>query len=158
MDPIEPRASKAAVAVEQLRRERIETMLALMPIPDDQCRRRVEWWGRNQTINQRLRAFTSHTLDHYQHLLRLLQARGRMLSEAELLLIDAHESLAQFEALVLALDDDAFEAAGPAEGDWSARQVLEHVIENERLYRENIVAGLNGAAPVPTPTIGGAGG
>ena len=137
-------AGLARNAVAELRAEREETLAALLRLPDEACGRRVEWWGRSQTVNQRLRAFTGHANDHFQHLIRLLQARGRKLTEAQLLMMKAHAALAEFEVLVLALDDEEFKETGPNDGDWSAEQVLAHVIENERLYRENIVDGLAG--------------
>lgn len=64
----------------------------------------------------------------------------------------ANAAQAEFEALVLALDDADFEATGPVEGDWSAAQILEHVINNEREYRESIVTGLAAQADgAPAP-------
>jgi hypothetical protein len=145
---MEPSAyGRAAEAVAELQAERAKTLRELLPLTDEECGRRVEWWGRPQTVNARLRAFTGHAHDHFQHLHRLLQARGHMMTEAQLLLIRANAAMAEFEALVLSLDDEAFEATGPVEGDWSARQILEHVIDNERKYRENIVNGL--AVPAP---------
>jgi hypothetical protein len=133
---------RAADAVAKLQTERAKTLRELLPLADEACRQRVEWYGRPQTVNAQLRGFTGHVHDHFQHLHRLLQARGHMMTEAQLLLIQANAAMAEFEALVLSLDDDAFEATGPVEGDWSARQILEHVIDNERKYRENIVTGL----------------
>jgi hypothetical protein len=133
---------RAEQQVSVLREERARTLRTLLSIPDEACATRVEWWGRKQTINQRLRAFTGHADDHFQHLHRLLQARGHRFTEAQLLMMKAHAALAYFEVLVLSLDDAEFDATGPNEGDWSAGQVLEHVINNEREYRENILAGL----------------
>jgi hypothetical protein len=139
---------RAAAAVAELQAERAETLRQILPLTDEECGQRVEWWGRSQTVNQRLRAFTGHAHDHFQHLHRLLQARGRPITEAQLLMMRANAALAEFEALVLSLDDTEFEATGPNEGDWSAAQVLEHVIGNEKAYRESIVEGL--ATPKPT--------
>jgi hypothetical protein len=136
---------RAAAAVAELQVERAETLRQLLRLSDEDCGRRVEWWGRSQTVNQRLRAFTGHAHDHFQHLHRLLQARGRPITEAQLLLMRANAAMAEFEALVLSLDDTEFEATGPVEGDWSAAQILEHVINNEREYRESIVSGLAGS-------------
>jgi hypothetical protein len=133
---------RAAAAVAELQAERGETLRQLLPLTDAACGQRVEWWGRSQTVNQRLRAFTGHAHDHFQHLHRLLQARGRPITEAQLLLMRANAAMAEFEALVLSLDDAEFEATGPQEGDWSASQILAHVIGNERDYRESIVTGL----------------
>lgn len=134
--------SQAELAIARLQAERAATLRLLLRLPDSDCGRKVNWWGREQTINQRLRAFTAHALDHFQHLHRLLQARGRPFTEAQLLLMKANAAMAEFEAMVLALSDEEFLAVGPVDGDWSAAQVVEHVVETEREYRENIAASL----------------
>ena len=134
--------SRAERAISQLQAERAATLRLLLRLPDSECGRKVSWWGREQSINQRLRAFTAHALDHFQHLHRLLQARGRPFTEAQLLLMKANAAQAEFEAMVLALTDEEFGAQGPVEGDWSAEQVVEHMVETEREYRESIAAGL----------------
>jgi hypothetical protein len=138
----EQQLSLAEQAIAQLQAERAQTLRLLLRLPDSECSRKVNWWGREQTINQRLRAFTGHALDHYQHLHRLLQARGRPFTEAQLLLMKANAALAEFEAMVLALSDEEFLADGPVDGDWSAGQVVEHVVLKEREYRENIASAL----------------
>lgn len=134
----------AEQAVDELRAERRETLRSLLPLTDEQCATRVPSEGRLQSVNQVLRAFTSHELDHFQHLVRLLEARGRHFTEAELLLMKAHAALAEFEVLVLSLTDEEIDAVGPNDGDWSARQVLAHVIGNEQKYRQRILSGLGG--------------
>jgi hypothetical protein len=131
-----------ASTIQGVRRAVPVSELLLLRLPDEDCSRKVSWWGREQSINQRLRAFTSHALDHFQHLHRLLQARGRPFTEAQLLLMKAHAAQAEFEAMVLALTDEEFAAGGPVEGDWSARQVVEHMVDTEREYRENIALAL----------------
>jgi uncharacterized damage-inducible protein DinB len=134
--------SEAERAIARLRAERATTLRLLLRLPDEDCARKVTWWGRQQSINQRLRAFTAHALDHFQHLHRLLQARGHRFTEAQLLLMKAHAAQAELEAMALALTDEEFAAEGPVEGDWSARQVVEHMIETEREYRESIAFAL----------------
>lgn len=143
----------AEAAIAELQQERAETLRALLDLTDDDCRRPVQQAGRQQSVNQVLRAFTSHVLDHHQHLVRLLQARGRRFSEAELLLAKANAAMAELEVAFLALPDDEFLATGPVDGDWSAKQVLDHVIGNERKYRGNIVTGLRSPAE-PGPAEG----
>ena len=54
----------------------------------------------------------------------------------------ANAAMAEFEAMVLALSDEEFLAQGPVDGDWSAEQVVEHVVAKEREYRENIASAL----------------
>ena len=75
----EQQPSLAEQAIAGLQAERAKTLRLLLRLPDAECSRKVSWWGREQTINQRLRAFTGHALDHFQHLHRLLQARGQAL-------------------------------------------------------------------------------
>ena len=62
------------------------------------------------------------------------------MTEAQLLLMKAEAAQAEFSALVRSLSDAEFAQTGPNEGDWSAAQILEHVINNERKYREAILA------------------
>lgn len=138
----ERKPSDAERAIERLQAERAATLRLLLRLPDADCSRKVTWWGRQQSVNQRLRAFTGHALDHFQHLHRLLQARGHKFTEAQLLLMKAHAAQAEFEALVLSLTDEEFAAEGPVEGDWSARQVVEHMVDTEREYRESIAVAL----------------
>jgi hypothetical protein len=125
-------------AVAHLESERAETLRTLLGLGDADCRTPVEWYGRKQTVGHMLRLFTSHSLDHFQHLHRLLQDRGRKFTEAQLLLMKAHAAQAEFEALVLSLSDEEFLQTGPGEEDWSAAQILEHVMQSERNYREAI--------------------
>jgi hypothetical protein len=125
--------------------ERAETLRALLPIENEDCAVRMDWSGSKRTVGNMLRVFTSHSLDHYQHLIKLLQARGERFTEAQLLLMKAQAAHAEFQALVLSLDDDAFSATGPVEGDWSAGQIVEHLTKAERDYRVAIVAAVEEA-------------
>jgi len=149
MDSTAPNArtaqSRAEHAVAELRRERAETLHALLGLPEDDVKERIDWRGTPQSVNIRLQLFSGHLFDHQQHLLKLLAARGRSLSTAEYMLMKAAAEMAQFEVLCLALSDADFTATGPAEGDWSAQQIIEHVTSTERGYRERLLAGLEGA-------------
>jgi hypothetical protein len=134
--------SLARQAVAELRRERTATLDALLDLSEDDVKERIDWRGTPQSVNLRLQLFSGHLLDHQQHLLKLLAARGRTLSTAEWMLMKAAGEMAQFEVLCLALDDAEFTAGGPEEGDWSAQQIIEHVTSSERGYRERLLAGL----------------
>jgi hypothetical protein len=130
---------RAEQAVGKLRAERDETLRKLLDWKDEDCHMKVPWYGRETTVGHMLRNFTSHELDHFQHLHRLMAARGQQLSEANLLLMKAQAALAEFEVMAMSLSDEEFERPGPKEGDWSAAQVVEHVIEQERVYRDAIL-------------------
>ena len=129
-------------AAARLVAERTITLRALLGLTDEECAGSAELEGRPQRIGRLLRTFTSHSLDHFQHLHRLLQARGRPMTEAQLLLMKAEAAQAEFTALLRSLNDEEFAQTGPNEGDWSASQILDHVIDNERKYRGAILAAL----------------
>ena len=137
--------SKAEQAVAVLREERAQTLRALSGLTDADLATRIEWRGGPQAVNARVMGFGTHTIDHQQHLLRLLFARGRGLTAAEYLWVKNAALLAELEAMALVLGDDDFTAQGPVDGDWSAEQVLEHVVRAERNYRERVVSGLAAA-------------
>jgi hypothetical protein len=136
----------AQAAVRELDAERAETLRLLVGLSDAECRTPVEWYARKQTVGHMLRLFTTHSLDHFQHLHRLLQERGRKFTEAQLLLMKAHAAQAEFTALVSSLTDEEFDQTGPNEGDWSAAQILQHVRDNERAYREAILQAVSADA------------
>ena len=135
----------AQEAVAELRRERAETLNALLGLSEDDVKERIDWRGTAQSVNMRLQLFAGHLFDHQQHLLKLLAARGRTLSTAEYMLMKAAGEMAEFEVLCLALTDDEFTSAGPEDGDWSAQQIIEHVTSTERGYRERVLSGLEAA-------------
>ena len=135
----------AEAAVARLEAERAETLRAFLGLSEAACRTPLEWSGRKQNVGNMLRLYTTHALDHFQHLHRLLQDRGRKISEAQLLLMKAHAMQAELEALLLSLSDEEFAQTGPRPDDWSAAQILAHVTDTERRYRNAIHAALEAA-------------
>lgn len=143
--PAQQIPSKAEQSVAVLREERAQTLRALSGLTDEELATRIDWRGSPQAVNARIMAFGTHMIDHQQHLLRLLFARGRGLTASEYLMVKNAALTAELEAMALVLGDDDFTAQGPADGDWSAEQILEHVIKAERGYRDRIQAGLDAA-------------
>ncbi len=144
-------ATHAEQAIAEMRGEREATLKAFLGLSEAECHEQIEWRTATQSVNQRLQAFTGHLIDHQQHLLRLLFARGRGISEPEFLMMKAQAALAEFEVMVLALSDEDFAAQGPNEGDWSAAQILEHVLKTERSHREKILAGIEAVVAAREP-------
>jgi hypothetical protein len=128
----------AETAVAKLRTERDETLRALLPLQDSDCRYPARWANTDRHVNFMLRMFSAHQLDHLQQMQKVLRDRQRGLTEAQLLLLKAHALQGELEALALSLEDDEFSQPGPNEGDWSPQQIVEHVADIERMYREEI--------------------
>lgn len=117
-------------------RERIVRELATLSEAD--CLAPAQWNGIQRNVNFLLRAYSLHELDHLQHLQKLLTKRGRVFSEAQILLSKAQALRGEVAALLLSLSDEEFDAAGPDEGDWSPRQLVEHLAQVDGNYARNI--------------------
>jgi hypothetical protein len=142
--------SLAESAVAKLRAERDETLRRLLPLAESDCRYPAQWAGTDRSVNFLLRAFTSHQLDHLQHAQKLLRNRAWSATEPQMLLMKAHALQGELEALFLSLSDEDFTRAGPDDGDWSAQQIVEHLAEIERHYREEILRAVErGRAQTP---------
>ncbi|MPZ15419.1 MAG: hypothetical protein GEU73_13510 [Chloroflexi bacterium] len=129
----------AEASVAKLRVERDETLRRLLSISEAECRLPATWSGTNRHVNFLLRMFASHQMDHIQHLHKLLRDRQHALTEPQLLLMKAHALQGEIEVLALSLTDDEFSKTGPGADDWSAQQLIEHVAEVERTYRQEVV-------------------
>ena len=129
--------SAVHTALEQLRAVRDETFAELGQLEDPELRYPGTWGGMQRSVNFQLRAFALHEIDHLQHAQRLLRARGVELSEAQLILMEVQAVYGRLEGLLMTLTDEEFEATGPNDGDWSMRQLVDHVRETDAKYLQN---------------------
>ncbi len=124
--------------IQDLAREREQIVRELAQLSDADCRAPTQWNGIPRNVNFLLRTFSLHELDHIQHLHKLLAARGRGFSEAQILLSKAQALRGELEALLLSLSDDEFDAPGAGPDDWSVRQLVEHLGKVDQTYAGNI--------------------
>jgi len=131
--------SLAESAVAKLREERDETLRHLLTLDESDCKLPAKWAGTDRSVNFLLRTFTSHELDHLQHSQKLLRDRGWSATEPQILLMKANALLGEIEALFLSLSDEDFTKTGPGPEDWSVAQIVEHMADVERHYRNEIM-------------------
>jgi hypothetical protein len=129
----------AEAGVAKLRAQRDETLRNLLALDESDCRLPARWAGTDRSVNFLLRHFTSHELDHLQHAQKLLRERGWSATEPQILLMKAHALLGELEALFLSLSDEDFTRTGPGTEDWSIEQLVEHMADVERHYRNEIM-------------------
>lgn len=89
----------------------------------------------------------SHEAEHTVQLVKTLAALGIAQSEAQLILRNLQRSRGELEGLLLGLSDEELDRE-PAEGQWSPRQVLEHIIEDEEVFGQRIQEALR-QGPIP---------
>ena len=132
--------TSALDCIQQLALERERIVRELAQLSDADCRYPATWGGGQRSVNFLLRAFSLHELDHFQHLQKLLAARGRGFSEAQLLLSKAQALRGEVEALLLGLSDEEFDAPGAGPEDWSIRKLVEHLAEVDAMYATSVRA------------------
>jgi len=131
--------------VQRLSAARKRIVCELAGLSETDCRAPTQWAGLQRNVNFLLRAFSLHELDHLQHLHKLLAARGRHISEAQLLLSKAQALRGELVALLLSLSDEEFEAPGAGPDDWSVRQLVEHLAQVDAGYATTIRAAVEAA-------------
>lgn len=130
--------SSAQERLSRLSADRERIVHELAQISEADCRLPAEWAGIPRNVNFLLRAFSLHELDHMQHLHKLLTRRGRTFSEPQLLLAKAQALRGELMALLLSLTDEEFDSNGGVDGDWSPRQLVDHLNEIDQRYATTI--------------------
>src|SRR5689334_21561320 len=130
--------TSATESIELLARQREQIVRELSQLSETDCRAPAQWGGVQRNVIFLLRAFSLHELDHLQHLHKLLAALGRHFTEPQILLSKAQALRGELLALLLSLSEEEFDTAGPGPEDWSPRQLVDHLLQIDANYAENI--------------------
>ncbi|MDO8750980.1 MAG: DinB family protein [Dehalococcoidia bacterium] len=121
---------------EKLRASRARLQEQLIDVKEEQMTLPVA--GRvPRTVRAMFYLLISHEAEHTVQLVKTLAALGINQSEAQLILHSLRRSRGELEGLLLGLTDDDLDRV-PAEGEWSPRKVLEHIIADEVLFGDRI--------------------
>jgi hypothetical protein len=124
--------------IQRLTRQREDIVRELAQLSEADCKAPAQWAGVQRNVNFLLRAFSLHELDHLQHLHKLLAANGRQFNEPQILLSKAQALRGELVSLLLSLSDEEFERRGPGADDWSPRHIVEHLLQVDAGYANNI--------------------
>lgn len=122
--------------VERLRRVREEVIERLSPLPDVALNTETQWFNWTVSLRFRLLDFSAHQREHIVQLIKTFQAIGHRKSEVQLILGQAQIVHGQLEARLVGLPDAALDKAPP--GEWSVRQILEHLVEEGQRHTSRI--------------------
>ena len=90
----------------------------LMSTPEEQMGEVATWGQRQMPIRSMFYQLVNHETEHTVHAAKTLR--------------DLEEARGRLEGLLVGLSDEDFDSA--PEGEWSMRQVLEHIMETEDSY------------------------
>ena len=136
--------AKVTEFLDQMRASRQSILERLRSVPEEQMLVQAEWAQRQVTVRFLLYRLITHEEEHTVHLIKTLTALGIAQGEAELILRRLQATRGELEGLLVGLSDEDLDRV-PAEGEWSVRQVLEHIVDAEERYSNRIEEALRSA-------------
>ena len=133
-----------AEMLEQLRTSRARLQEQLAQASEDQMTLPVPMRQGSADVRFMFYRLIAHEAEHTVHLIKTLNALGIAQGEALLILRELQASRGKLEGLLIGLSDEDVDRE-PAQGDWSPRQVLEHIIRTEETYASRIQDALHAA-------------
>jgi uncharacterized damage-inducible protein DinB len=128
--------SETRKLLEELAAARAETIAALTALEDEALRFKTDQWRWN-TVRRVLLRFGDHPREHTTQLVAAREAIGAAHTMPQRMLARAQEAYGEFLGAVIGLQDDDLDKA-PAAGEWTIRQILEHLLEGEKGYLGHI--------------------
>ena len=116
----------------RMRAKHEELVKSLMSVPEEQMGVVAAWGQREMPIRTMFYQIINHEIEHTVHAAKTLRDLGLAQTEAEAILGRLEEARGRLEGLLVGLSDEDFDSA--PEGEWSMRQVLEHIMETEDAY------------------------
>lgn len=127
-------------AYERFAAYRSETMQSLHATGQDELEAHSVWFDVPLTVRFRMLRFAHHEREHAAHIRKWRRQVGRTETEAQALLNLLARARGGTEAVLVGAPDSALDAA-PGNGDWTVRQILQHLDDvQERLTQRMLNA------------------
>ena len=129
--------SEISVLLEKMREQRRRTQDRVQQVTEDQMLAKAHYGDREVNARFFFYRLITHQVEHTVHLTKTLQTLGIVQGEAESILKKLQAASGELEGMLIGLSDEDLDKI-PMEGDWSVREVLEHIIEGEESYSSQI--------------------
>jgi hypothetical protein len=133
--------------LDELRSEREATLAAVTAIPREELRYSTghSRWSSARRVMLR---FGDHLREHALQVRNVRRLNDDQLTEPQMMLALAEQAWGDVLASVIGLTDEELDHV-PGPGQWSVRQVFEHMIKSERAYRQMIEKAVAGKVVEP---------
>ena len=121
----------------RMRAKHDELVKSLMSVPEEQMGEVATWGQRQMPLRTMFYQLVNHEIEHTVHAVKTLRDLGLAQTEAEAILGRLEEARGRLEGVLVGISDEEFDSA--PEGEWSMRQVLEHIMETEDSYGGRLV-------------------
>lgn len=126
--------------INELREKQDGLIQQLNAIPESRMGDLAPWGQREMLIRAMFYQLVAHDVEHTVHAAKTLRDIGKAPTEAQLILGLLQEAAGRLEALLVGLSDQDIDMS--VDGEWSIRQVLEHVINTKSSYSARLADAL----------------
>jgi uncharacterized damage-inducible protein DinB len=123
--------------LETMRERRAKTLEQVLSVPEDKMLEPAKYGDRDVNVRFMFYRLITHQIEHTIHLTKTLNALGIHQGEAGLILKSLQVASGELEGLMVGLTDEDLDRS-PGEGDWTLREVLEHILSAEKSYSSKI--------------------
>jgi len=123
--------------LETMRERRAKTLEQVMSVPEDKMLEPAKYGDSDVNVRFMFYRLVTHQIEHTIHLTKTLNALGINQGEAGLILKSLQVASGELEGLMVGLTDEDLDRS-PGEGDWTLREVLEHILSAEKSYSSRI--------------------
>mgnify|MGYP001334336125 CR=1 FL=1 len=108
----------------------------LRSVTEDQMEIIAKWDQQEMPVRNVFYRLVTHELDHTVHMVKTLKQLDISVNEAEMIITTLQEARGKLEGLLVSISDENFDKA--PDGEWSPRQVLQHIVDVEESYTRRI--------------------
>lgn len=108
----------------------------LQSVTEDQMEIIAKWDQQEMPVRNVFYRLVTHELDHTVHMVKTLKQLDISANEAEMIITTLQEARGKLEGLLVSISDENFDKA--PDGEWSPRQVLQHIVDVEESYTRRI--------------------
>ena len=127
--------------IERMREQRKRTQERLKDVAEENMLAPTTYGKRDVTVRYMFYRLIAHEVEHTIHIAKTLDSIGVAQGEAQRILARLQAATGELEGMLVGLSDEDLDRE-PADGEWSARQVIDHILEGEEFYCRQIEAGI----------------
>ena len=131
--------------VRRMREQRASIQEQLSRVTEEQMLAPAQMRDQKVSVRFLFYRLIAHEAEHTVQMAKTLNGIGKFQTEAQLILSRLQSARGELEGLLLGLEDGELDQA-PAEGEWSPREVLEHIIKSEESYTKRVADALSSTA------------
>ena len=126
--------------IKELREKQDALIQQVNAVPESRMGETALFGQREMPIRAMFYQLVAHDVEHTVHAAKTLRDIGKASTEARLILGLLQEAEGRLEALLVGLSDEDIDRF--VDGEWSIRQVLEHVINTKSNYSARLATAL----------------